>query len=217
MKTERDPGKNSSTIRLLTFGYGNDKSPADRLFPGLAEYECNILIDVRDQAKSFNRPKWSAQWKTDPKASLGFACKEQGVQYLHFSSLGNTPIAGEDGPWERRLPWERRIDWRFGMRVLVGGLITHRSIAIMCCEGMPFKRTKATFEHNCHRVEIAHLAHMNVLRLTGVEMEIVHLRPNGLQPIKYSTAQDVQKHPLRWSATDEIQDQLWLSPSSEGN
>lgn len=175
-------------MKLLTFGYGNDKHPRQRLFPALLENGCQVLVDVRDRPVSgFDRVQWAAKWLKSPANTAGVC------SYYHMPSLGNLPLK-KGG---RVLPWNRPADWENGIDFLLGMIWIHGAAAIMCCEGQPFVKGLPVFGHYCHRVEIAHIANAKMRRLTGEDLEIIHLRPKGQESVVYRTQEDCNNHPIK--------------------
>jgi len=169
-------------VRLITFGYGNDKSPNDRLFPELRSRGCKVLFDVRDRPESYKRPDWSF-FGTLPGACLGAR-----IIYRHLPCLGNPPqtVLGSSKK-QRSLPWKRPKQWRYGIRLIAGTLALHGCAAIMCCEQSPFKEVPYSpyVYDNCHRVEIAHLTAEYFADLFGIELQIIHLTPPKKETISY--------------------------------
>lgn len=173
---------------LLTFGYGGDKSPEDRLFSAMEANDCKFVFDVRDKPFSKSRAEWCAK-------ALNESFQKKGYTYIHEPRLGNKPVKQEGSQAQvRKLPWNKPESWRFGMRVLCGSLLIHGTAGIMCCEGEPFYSSKDANGHNCHRVAIAHEVMLEIYRITGAQVEIVHVRKGG--EIRYNTIESAKNYPV---------------------
>jgi uncharacterized protein (DUF488 family) len=121
--------ENLSRPLILTFGYGN-RSNYDALLKYIKEYKIDILIDVREKPRAWNR-----KWYGDQLEKL---CGEQGIEYLSETTLGNV-----SGTIHWVSPHPEKVD-----RVLqeIAKESQSKTVLLLCAE-MDYRR--------CHRVEVA--------------------------------------------------------------
>jgi len=172
---------------IVTFGYGNEANPDQRLVRELDFYNLRLMVDTRDDPNSARLGSWKhkalQRWfETLPDSSV---MKDRECRYVHAAGFGNIP----DTSGARSLPWNRPDDWMLDVEFYTGALFGAGRIGLMCCEGEPFERLRKSDSSDlskprCHRLEVAEEIARSAAKFGRRQIIVVHLRPDKLDRMR---------------------------------
>ncbi len=128
-------------MRIYSIGHSNRS--ISEFIRILKKYEMEVVVDVR----CFPTSKWEQFEKKNLKESL----EDEGIKYVHLSSLGGY----RNGGYREHM---RSKEWKEGYESLKK-IAREKKTAFMCAERYPFR---------CHRRNIAMMIH-------GEGWEVVHI------------------------------------------
>ncbi len=178
---------------MKIYSIGHSKHAIDTFIAMLKEQDIEMLVDVRRFPGSRFNPQFN---KNKLKESL----EQEGIQYISMVELGGRrdPVpesvnrGWEEPAFQGYADYMQTGDFEYALKELLIHAAAHRT-AYMCAE--------ADF-HSCHRRLLSDA-------LTVRKCEVIHIKPNGLEPHTLTPFAKVEGTRLSYPSPDESQGSLF--------
>ncbi|MCI0617657.1 DUF488 domain-containing protein, partial [bacterium] len=175
------------------YSIGHSKHAIDTFIAMLKEQDIEMLVDVRRFPGSRFNPQFN---KNKLKESL----EQEGIQYISMVELGGRrdPVpesvnrGWEEPAFQGYADYMQTADFEYALKELLIHAAAHRT-AYMCAE-VDF--------HSCHRRLLSDA-------LTVRKCEVIHIKPNGLEPHTLTPFAKVEGTRLSYPSPDESQGSLF--------